>query len=69
MVEILRYSIQLGNEDWKIEKKDTLAIAMVPRAFLLPSRSSWSAASRTRSLVFSSSIRHCNSSLNYQKNA
>jgi hypothetical protein len=37
----------------------TLAIARIPRAFLFPCRSSWSAASRTKSLACSSSIRHC----------
>ena len=41
-----------------IVRKFTLAIAIVPRAFLFPSRSNWSAASRTSSLVFSSSTRH-----------
>lgn len=48
--------------DWNINEHNilfTLAIAMVPRAFLFPSRSSWSAASSTNNLVLSSSIRHC----------
>ena len=36
----------------------TFAIARIPRAFLFPCRSSWSAASRTKSLACSSSIRH-----------
>lgn len=36
----------------------TLAIAIIPRAILFPCLSSWSAASNTNNLVFSSSIRH-----------
>lgn len=45
-------------EQYAVLQTITFAIANIPRAFLLPCLSSWSAASNTNNLVLSSSIRH-----------